>query len=108
MKSHEIKSCNEVNSLYETEDIYKNKIQGRVGGGGGKFTFPHPRPNRVITCSNLIIHELACCPFRSDNPYFAINEQARFAVFTGAFCFVHATHNLINCMFLSCHVRVSE
>ena len=103
-----MKLSHAMKSIACTKPKIFTKIKSKGGWAGGKFTFPHPRPNRVITCSNLIIHELACCPFRSDNAYFAINEQARFAVFTGAFCFVHATHNLINCMFLSCHVRVSE
>ena len=32
---------------------------------------------------------------RSDNVYFAKNEQASFAVFTVVFCFTHAEHDLI-------------
>ena len=47
-----------------------------------------------ITFSKLIINELVCCPTRSDNIYFANNEQASLA-FTAAFCFAHAEHNLI-------------
>ena len=34
------------------------------------------------------------CPTRSDNLYFAANEQA-LLVFTAEFCFAHAEHNLI-------------
>ena len=90
-----MKLSHEMKSIACTKRKIFTKIKSKGGWAGGKFTFPHPRPNRVITCSNLIIHELTCCPFRSDNAYFAINEQARLAVFTGAFCLVHATHNLI-------------
>ena len=35
-----------------------------------------------ITCSKLIINELAGSPTRSENVYFANNEQASIAVFT--------------------------
>ena len=42
----------------------------------------------------MIINELGRCPTRSDNVYFANNEQASLA-FTAAFCFAHAEHNLI-------------
>ena len=48
-----------------------------------------------ITCSKLIINELEHCLTRSDNVYFANNEQASLAVFTAAFCFAHTEHNLI-------------
>ena len=47
-----------------------------------------------ITCSKLIINELVRCPTRSDNLYFANNEQASLA-FTAVFCFAHAEHNFI-------------
>ena len=47
-----------------------------------------------ITCSKLIINELGFCPTRSNNVYFANNEQASLA-FTDVFCFAHAEHNLI-------------
>ena len=49
-----------------------------------------------ITCSKLIINELGRCPTRSDNVYFANNEQASLAIFTTAFCFAHAERNLIH------------
>ena len=42
-----------------------------------------------------MINELACFPTRSENVYFANNEQASIAVFTAVFCFTHAEHNLI-------------
>ena len=42
-----------------------------------------------------IINKLGSCPTRSDNVYFANNEQASFAVFTAVFCFAHTEHNLI-------------
>ena len=42
-----------------------------------------------MTCSKLIINELARSPARSENVYFA-NK-----VFTAAFCFTHAEHHLI-------------
>ena len=48
----------------------------------------------LITSSKLIINEVGCCPARSDNVYFANNEEASLA-FTAAFCFAHAKHNLI-------------
>ena len=35
-----------------------------------------------ITCSKLMINELAGSPARSENVYFANNEQASAAVFT--------------------------
>ena len=43
----------------------------------------------------LMINELARSPTRSENAYFANNEQAWIAVFTAVFCFTHAGHNLI-------------
>ena len=42
-----------------------------------------------------MINELARFPTRSDNVYFANNEQASIAVFTAVFCFTHAEHYLI-------------
>ena len=41
-----------------------------------------------------MINELARFPTRSDNVYFANNEQASIAVFTAAFCFTHSKHHL--------------
>ena len=47
-----------------------------------------------ITCSKLIINELAGSPTRSENVYFANNEQASIVVFTA--CFVlHMPNHLI-------------
>ena len=40
------------------------------------------------------INELERCPTRSDNVYFANNEQSSLA-FTAAFCFAHTEHNLV-------------
>ena len=37
---------------------------------------------------------ITCCQTRSDNAYFANNEQAWLAC-TAAFCFAHAEHNLM-------------
>ena len=48
-----------------------------------------------ITCSKLIINGLAGSPTRSENVYFANNEQASIVVFTAVFCFTHAEHHLI-------------
>ena len=48
-----------------------------------------------ITCSKLMINELVGSPTRSENVYFANNEQASIAVFTAVFCFTHAEHHLI-------------
>ena len=42
-----------------------------------------------------MINELAGSPTRSENVYFANNEQASIAVFTAVFCFRHAKDNLI-------------
>ena len=48
-----------------------------------------------ITCSKLMINELAGSSSRSENVYFAYNEQASIAVFTAVFCFAHGEHHLI-------------
>ena len=50
---------------------------------------------KLKTCLKLMINELARFPTRSDNVYFANNEQASIAVFTAVFCFTHAEHYLI-------------
>ena len=42
-----------------------------------------------------MINKLGRCPTRSDNVYFANNEQASLTFFTAVFCFTHAEHNLI-------------
>ena len=42
-----------------------------------------------------MVNELADSPTRSENVYFANNEQASIAVFTAVFCFAHAKHHLI-------------
>ena len=42
-----------------------------------------------------MINELERLPTRSENVYFANNEQASIAVFTAVFCFTHAEHHLI-------------
>ena len=42
-----------------------------------------------------MINELTGPPTRSENVYFANNEEASIAVFTAAFCFTHAEHHLI-------------
>ena len=42
-----------------------------------------------------MIDELARFPTRSENAYFANNEQASISVFTVVFCFTHAKHHLI-------------
>ena len=42
-----------------------------------------------------MINELARFPTRSENVYFANNEQASIAAFTAVFCFTHAEHHLI-------------
>ena len=54
-----------------------------------------PTDESFITCSNLIINELGRCPTRTDNIYFANNEQASLAVYTVVFCFTQTEHNLI-------------
>ena len=42
-----------------------------------------------------MINELVGSPTRSENVYFANNEQTSIAVFTAVFCFTHAEHHLI-------------
>ena len=42
-----------------------------------------------------MINELAHFTARSNNVYFANNEQASIAVFTTVFCFTHAEQHLI-------------
>ena len=42
----------------------------------------------------MVINELVRCTNRSDNLYFANDEQALLA-FASAFCFARAQHNLI-------------
>ena len=42
-----------------------------------------------------MINELGHSPTRLENVYFANNEQASIAIFTGVFCLTHAEHNLI-------------
>ena len=42
-----------------------------------------------------MINELTGSPTRSNNVYFANNEQALIAVFTAVFYFTHVEHNLI-------------
>ena len=42
-----------------------------------------------------MINELVGSPTRSNNVYFANNEQASIAVFTAVFCFTLVKHHLI-------------
>ena len=42
-----------------------------------------------------MINELAGSPTRSENVYFANNEQLSIAVFTAVICFTHAEHHII-------------
>ena len=42
-----------------------------------------------------MIDEISRFPNRSENVYFANNEQASTAVFAAVFCFTHAEHHLI-------------
>ena len=69
------------------------KVQSTTGKKKVKQIFQIKKD--FITCSKLIINELGRCPTRSDHVCFADNEQASLAVFTAAFCFAHAEHNLI-------------
>ena len=68
------------------------KAQSTTGNKKVKEIFQTKKD--FIICSELVINQLGRCPTRSDNAYFANNEQASLA-FTAAFCFVHAEHNLI-------------
>ena len=47
-----------------------------------------------------MINELARFPTRSDNAYFANNEQTSVAVFNPVFCFTHAKYYLIKLKFI--------
>ena len=49
-----------------------------------------------ITCSKLMINELAASLTRSENVYSANNEQVSIAVFTAVFCFTHAERTSFN------------
>ena len=40
-----------------------------------------------------MINEIAGSPTRSENGYFAKNEQEPIALFTALFCFTHAEHH---------------
>ena len=42
-----------------------------------------------------MINELADSPTRSENVYFANNEQTLIPAFIAVFCFTHAKHHLI-------------
>ena len=42
-----------------------------------------------------MINEVAGSPTKSENAYFANNEQTSIAVFAAVFCFTHAEHDLI-------------
>ena len=50
---------------------------------------------QFIACSTLIINELRSFQTRLENFRIAKIEYALLAVFTNAFCFSHAEHNLI-------------
>ena len=43
-----------------------------------------------------MINELAGSPTRSENVYFANDEQVSIAAFTTVFCFEHVEHHLIS------------
>ena len=49
----------------------------------------------------MIINKLGRCPTRSENVYFANNEQASLAVFNAGFCFEHVKYNLIKLKLLN-------
>ena len=55
------------------------------------------------TCSKLIINELEGSPIRSDNVYFANNEQASHVLFIS-----HAKHNLNNNKSAQAVINISE
>ena len=42
-----------------------------------------------------MVNELSHSPTRSENVYFANNEEASIEVFTAVFCFTRAEHNVI-------------
>ena len=69
------------------------KVQSTAGEKKVKQIFQTKED--FIACLNLIISKLGLFLNRSDNVYFANNEQASLVVFTAAFCFAHAKHNLI-------------
>ena len=55
-----------------------------------------------ITCSKLMINELAGSSTRSESFYFANNEQSSTSVFIAVFCFTHAEHHLIKLKLYQC------
>ena len=57
-----------------------------------------------------MINELACFPTRSDNAYFANNEQTSVAVFNPVFCFTHAKYYLIKLKFIiiECEIQRNQ
>ena len=72
--------------------VLSEKVQSTTGKKKVKQIFQTKKD--FITCSKLIVNELRSCPTKSDNVYFANNEQASLA-FTAACCFAHAEYNLI-------------
>ena len=78
-------------------------MESTTGKRKGKKIFQTKK--YFITCSKLIINKIGRCPTRSDNVYFANNEQVSLAVFTAAFCFAHAKHNLIKLNYIITNQR---
>ena len=85
------KACNIANKTCSSyvRTVYFHEVPGQK-----KVKWIFQTKKDFITCSKLIINELARCPTRSDNLYFPNNEETSLP-FTAAFCFAHAEHNLI-------------
>ena len=62
---------------------FAKKVQSTTGEKKVKQIFQTKK--NFITCSKLIINELRRCRTRSDNAYFANNEQALLAIITAVF-----------------------
>ena len=101
-----------------TLEYYSKKAQSTSGKKKMKWIFQTKID--FVTCSKLIINELARCATRSDHVHFANNEQPSF---TAAFiyCFGHAKHDLIrirlyvnwsvqavNIIFRECYVKFKQ
>ena len=75
-----------------TPQYSSKKVQSTAGKNKREIIFSNQ--GRSYTCSKVVINEPGRCPTKSDNIYFANNEQALLA-FTAAFCFAHVKHNSI-------------
>ena len=75
------------------------QVQSTTGKKNVKYIFQTKKD--FITFSKMIINKLGRCPTRSENVYFANNEQASLSVFNAGFCFEHVKYNLIKLKLLN-------